>query len=119
MRTLSKLLEGGTFLEGARWHDGRWWASDFYAGRVVALTPDGVAQDVLEIEQPSGLGWLPDGSLLAVSMTGHAVWRRTPDGEVTLHADLSSLSRGEANDMVVDAAGRAYVGNYGYDLMAG
>jgi sugar lactone lactonase YvrE len=119
MRTLSTLLEGGTFFEGARWHEGHWWVSDFYAGRVVAVTPDGVAQNVLEIEQPSGLGWLPDGSLLAVSMTGHAVWRRAPSGEVTLHADLSALSRGEANDMVVDGAGRAYVGNYGYDLMAG
>jgi len=119
VRTLSTLLEGGTFFEGARWHDGRWWASDFYAGRVVAVTPGGEAEDMLAIEQPSGLGWLPDGSLLAVSMTGHAVWRRSPGGEVSLHADLSPFSRGEANDMVVDAAGRAYVGSYGYDLMAG
>jgi sugar lactone lactonase YvrE len=76
-------------------------------------------EDVLSIEQPSGLGWLPDGSLLAVSMTGHSIWRKAPDGEVTLHADLSEFSRGEANDMVVDANGRAYVGSYGYDLMAG
>jgi len=119
VRTLSTLLEGGTFFEGARWHDGRWWASDFYANRVVAVTPDGEASDELQVEQPSGLGWLPDGSLLAVSMTGHAVWRRSPDGEVSLHADLSPYSRGEANDMVVDGTGRAYVGSYGYDLMAG
>ena len=74
---------------------------------------------MLSIEQPSGLGWLPDGSLLAVSMTGHKLWRQPRDGEPTLHADISALSRGEANDMVVDASGRAYVGNYGYDLMAG
>jgi sugar lactone lactonase YvrE len=72
----------------------------------------------MQVEQPSGLGWLPDGSLLAVSMTGHSVWRSGPDGDVTMHADLAELSRGEANDMVVDAEGRAYVGNYGFDLMA-
>jgi sugar lactone lactonase YvrE len=119
MRELDLLLDGGTFFEGARWRDGRWWVSDFYANRVIAVDPGGTSEDVLSVEQPSGLGWLPDGSLLAVSMTGHRIWRLDPDGELTLHADLSEFSRGEANDMVVDAHGRAYVGNYGYDLMAG
>jgi len=119
VRALRTLIDGGTFFEGARWRDGRWWASDFYANRVIAIEVDGRAQDVMSVEQPSGLGWLPDGSLLAVSMTGHRVWRLAPDGEVSLHADLSAYSRGEANDMVVDASGIAYVGSYGFDLMAG
>lgn len=119
MRELTPLVEGGTFFEGARWHDGRWWASDFYANRVVAVSEDGGVEDVMEVEQPSGLGFLPDGSLLAVSMTGHEVWRRGPDGKSVLHADLAEFSRGEANDMVVNGDGTAYVGNYGFDLMAG
>lgn len=119
MRALHTLLEGGTFFEGARWHDGRWWVSDFYANRVLAVDTAGGFEPVMTVEQPSGLGWLPDGTLLAVSMTGHKIWRRAPDGQVTLHADLAEYSRGEANDMVVDADGRAYVGSYGFDLMAG
>jgi sugar lactone lactonase YvrE len=119
MRDLQLLLAGGTFFEGLRWRDGRWWASDFYAHRVIAVTPAGEVEEVMRIEQPSGLGWLPDGSLLAVSMTGHALWRRTPAGAVERYAELAPLSRGEANDMVVDRAGRAYVGSYGFDLMAG
>lgn len=119
MRELTLLLDGGTFFEGARWHDGRWYASDFHADRVIAVTEDGHWETVLEIEKPSGLGWLPDGTLLAVSMTGHAVWRRGPGGEPVLHADTAGFTRGEANDMLVDAAGRAYVTNYGFDLMAG
>lgn len=118
-QTLQMLAGGGTFFEGVRWHEGRWYASDFYAHRVVAVDTDGRMEDVLQLEQPSGLGWLPDGSLLAVSMTGHKVWRRALDGELSVHADLSAYSRGEANDMLVDRAGRAYVGHYGYDLMAG
>lgn len=118
-RSLHTLLQRGTFFEGARWHDGRWFVSDFYADRVIAVTPEGEVEEVMHLPQPSGLGWLPDGSLLAVSMTGHAVWRRRPDGTQTLHADLAAFSRGEANDMVVDDAGRAYVGSYGFDLMAG
>ena len=70
-------------------------------------------------EQPSGLGWLPDGSLLVVSMRDRRVLRRAPDGAVTEHADLSGHRGGHLNDMVVDAPGRAYVGNFGFDLMAG
>ncbi len=69
--------------------------------------------------QPSGLGWLPDGRLLVVSMSDHTVLRREPDGELAVHADLSGYATGHLNDMVVDADGRAYVGNFGFDLMGG
>ena len=61
-RELTTLLEGGAFFEGPRWRDGRWWVSDFYRGTVSTVTPDGEEQIVLEVpEQPSGLGWMPDG----------------------------------------------------------
>ncbi len=117
---LSTLLEGGAFFEGPRWRDGRWWVSDFYRGTVSTVTPDGVEETVLEVpQQPSGLGWMPDGSLLVVSRKDFRVLRRSPDGEVTEHADLSGMAKGHLNDMVVDAQGRAYVGNFGFDLMSG
>jgi sugar lactone lactonase YvrE len=119
-RELSTLLEGGSFFEGPRWRDGRWWVSDFYRGTVSTVTTDGTEEIVLEVpEQPSGLGWMPDGSLLVVSRKDFRVLRHTPGGEVTEHADLSGMASGHLNDMVVDAAGRAYVGNFGFDLMAG
>ncbi|MEZ5123242.1 MAG: hypothetical protein R2736_16980 [Solirubrobacterales bacterium] len=82
MRELTLLLDGGTFFEGARWRDGRWYVSDFYADRVIAVGSDGRAETVLEIAQPSGLGWLPDGALPAVSMrrcTRRASTCPTPD----------------------------------------
>ncbi|MFN8205087.1 MAG: hypothetical protein U0S48_21220 [Solirubrobacteraceae bacterium] len=113
MRELTLLLDGGTFFEGARWRDGRWYVSDFYADRVIAVGSDGRAETVLEIAQPSGLGWLPDGTLLAVSMTEHRVWRRGPRGAPVLHADIAGFTRGEANDMLIDPLERAYVTNYG------
>ena len=103
-RELSTLLEGGAFFEGPRWRDGRWWVSDFYRGTVSTVTPDGDEEIVLEVpEQPSGLGWMPDGSLLVVSRKDFRVLRRTPGGEVTEHADLSGMAAGHLNDMVVDA----------------
>src|SRR5690349_20653 len=119
-RPLEVLLEGGSFFEGPRWRDGRWWVSDFYRHHVITVDSGGREEEVLTVEaQPSGLGWMPDGSLLVVSMRDHRVLRRTSDGEVALHADVSEHCGGHLNDMVVDSQGRAYVGNFGFDLMGG
>jgi sugar lactone lactonase YvrE len=119
-RTLTPLAEGGTYFECPRWHDGRWWASDFYRHTVFAYDGDGREEPVLEVDgQPSGLGWLPDGDLLVVSMKDRRVLRRAADGAVTEHADVSALTTGHLNDMIVDRRGRAYAGNFGFDLMGG
>ena len=120
-RSLRPVLDRCSYLEGPRWHDGRLWVSDFYTERVIAVDLDGDAapQTVARVPgQPSGLGWLPDGSLLVVSMRDRRVLR-VRDGRTEVHADLSALAPWHLNDMVVDAAGRAYVGNFGFDLMAG
>lgn len=118
-RELTQLLDGGAFFEGPRWHDGRWWLSDFYRHAVYTVTEDGAEELVLEVEQqPSGLGWLPDGSLLVVSMKDQQVLRRREDGSVGVHADLSRFTDSNLNDMVVDGQGRAWIGCFGFDLMA-
>ena len=113
------LLEGLCFPEGPRWRDGALWFSDMHDQRVKRMTADGAVADVCTVPHwPSGLGWLPDGTLLVVSMTDRRVLRW--DGErLALHADLSDLASFHCNDMVVDAHGRAYVGNFGFDLHNG
>lgn len=116
-RATRVLAEGIYFGEGPRWRDGRLWFSDFQAHAVKSVSLAGDVRTELEIDdQPSGLGWMPDGSLLVVSMTKRKVLRRTPDGKLVLHADLSGIATWHCNDMVVDAQGRAYVGNFGFDL---
>lgn len=118
-RTTHVLAEGIYFGEGPRWHDGRLWFSDFYAHAVKSASLAGDVRTEFEIDdRPSGLGWLPDGSMLIVSMTKRQVLRRAADGAITVHADLSALAAFHCNDMVVDAQGRAYVGNFGFDLDA-
>lgn len=117
---MEKLLGGGVFFEGPRWHDGYWYVSDLYMSQVLRVSVDGVAEQVLEVpNQPSGLGWLPDGSLVVVSMKDRRLLRRLSDGTITEHADLSALSPYYINDMAVDGQGRAYVGTFGFDLFAG
>ena len=110
------LAEGLYFGEGPRWHDGRLWFSDFYDHAVKSIDSNGAIRTELEIDdQPSGLGWLPDGRLIVVAMHRKQVLRVDPDG-VQLHADLAAVATCHANDMVVDAQGRAYVGNFGFRL---
>lgn len=110
------LVEGLFFGEGPRWHEGRLWFSDFYdhAVKSVDLSGDLRAELTLD-DQPSGLGWLPDGRLLLVSMRQRKL-RRLDDQGLVEHADIADLTAHLCNDMVVDADGRAWVGNFGFDL---
>jgi sugar lactone lactonase YvrE len=114
------LVDGLHFGEGPRWHEDRLWFSDFFDHAIKAVDLDGNLEVVLQDPDivPSGLGWLPDGRLLFVSMVDRTVRRREHDGSVVVHADLSDIATFHCNDMVVDASGRAYVGNFGFDLDA-
>lgn len=116
MTRANMIAAGLYFGEGPRWHDGRLWFSDFHDHAVKSMdTAGGVRTELQFDDQPSGLGWLPDGRMLVVSMRRRQVLRVDPDG-VKVHADLSALATFHANDMVVDRHGRAYVGNFGFDL---
>lgn len=107
------LLDNLVFPEGPRWRDGKLWFSDMYGGRVMTVDLQGRAEVIAEVPQrPSGLGWLPDGRLLIVSMRDRRLLRLDP-GDLQTHADLSPLAGGDTNDMVVDPAGRAWIGNFG------
>jgi sugar lactone lactonase YvrE len=118
LRELRTLAEGGAFFEAPRWHEGRWWVSDFYRHAVFAIDPDGRQEEIVHVDgQPSGLGWLPDGSLLVVSMRERKLLRHK-DGHLSEYADLSEHCGGLLNDLLVDADGHAYAGNFGFDLMS-
>ena len=112
------LADGLHFGEGPRWHQGKLWFSDFFDHAVKTVDLTGTVETKLTVAgRPSGLGWLPDGRLLVVSMTDRLLLRFEPDALV-VHADLSGIATFHCNDMVVDAVGRAYVGNFGFDLDA-
>lgn len=120
-REFETILSGFTYFEGPRWRDGRFWASDMYTNQVISVLEDGSELRVeaqLDVP-PAGIAWLPDGRLLVVATSDKKVLRREPDGTLVTHGDLSGEVSGWANDIVVDAAGRAFVGQFGFDLFAG
>jgi sugar lactone lactonase YvrE len=120
------VLDGLWFGEGPRWHDGALWFSDMHGHRVLRVTFDdgvqhGTAETVVEVthDEPSGLGWLPDGRLLVVAMETQKLLRVEPDGRVAEHGDLTGLARGSINDMIVAADGTAYIGDMGQRIHEG
>ena len=116
-----KTLVGGlSFTECPRWRDGRLYFSDFYTHRVLAIAMDGSVETIAKVPgQPSGLGFLPNGEMLIVSMRDRRIMRRKHDGTLVQHADLSHLATFHVNDMLVDSDGRAWAGNFGFDLHGG
>ncbi len=117
-RRLDTLAGGGAFFESPRWHEGRLWVSDFWRHHVVAISMNGTAETVAKVPgSPSGLGWQPDGTLLVVSMRDNKLLRAS-NGTTTQFADLSALSGGTSNDMVVDTVGRAYIGTIDFTAFA-
>jgi sugar lactone lactonase YvrE len=120
MGRFETLATGLAFGEGPRWRDGRLYVSDMHSRRVIAVGLDGGVELVAEVPwKPSGLGFLPDGRMLIASMQDRTVLRREPDGTLVPHADLKALAPWHINDMLVDGEGRAWVGNFGFDLHGG
>lgn len=119
MATFSTLVKDLSLPEAPRWHDGKLWFSDIHEGRVLTANESEAVAVVVKVpNQPSGLGWLPSGELLIVSMLDRQLlcW----DGDqLRVYADLSGLASYLCNDMVVDAVGRAYVGGAGPELRDG
>lgn len=118
-RQVSVVLEQLVFPECPRWHEGRLFFSDMHGGRVMAIDETGQVEVICVVpRRPAGLGWLPDGGMLVVSMTDRRLMR-LDGGRLVQVADLTELAPFHCNDMVVGTDGRAYVGNFGFDIDAG
>ncbi len=118
-RKLKTLMDGLTFGEGPRWHNNKFYFSDFYSHRVYTLDLEGNYEIIVEVpNQPSGLGWMPDDTMLIVSMKDRKLLA-FKDNALEERADLHELAGFHCNDMVVDEAGNAYIGNFGFNTYAG
>ena len=105
-----EVAAGFVFPEAPRWFDGALWLSDIHAHTVCRIDDHGEVRVVARLDdRPSGLGFLPDGTPLVVSMLDRRLLRITASG-VREHADLRGHCDGFLNDMVVDSRGVAYVG---------
>jgi sugar lactone lactonase YvrE len=110
------LVRDLAFPEDPRWHEGHLYFSDMLDRRVCRVDDDGQLTTIVTIEDsPSGLGFLPGGDMLVVSMYHEVLLRVGADGGTRIHADLGPLAGAGVNDMAVDRQGRAYVVQFGGD----
>ncbi|OBA83967.1 gluconolactonase [Mycobacterium sp. 1164966.3] len=108
------LAQGFCFGEGPRWFEGLLWFSDMLGEAVHTSDMRGSLTTLpLPGHTPSGLGFRPDGSLLIVSTDDRQVLRYDGETVVTV-ADLSHITPANLGDMVVDDAGRAYIGSQAF-----
>jgi sugar lactone lactonase YvrE len=113
-RERATVLDGLSFCEGPRWHDGALYLADMHRHQVPRIDKAGTAETIAQhASAVSGIGWLPDGTLLVVAMEGE-ILRLGPAG-LSRHADLSGQAAHGVNDMIVHPGGRAYMGQFGYD----
>lgn len=113
----SIMLDNGRYFEGPRWHAGRLWFVDCFARTLLSLGPAGDCEQhaALKDDTPCGLGILPDGSLVVLTMFRKRLLKYA-NGQLSLYADLSQIAAGTIDDMIVDGLGRCYVGDLGFDL---
>ncbi|WP_275447412.1 SMP-30/gluconolactonase/LRE family protein [Gordonia sp. McavH-238-E] len=123
-----RVATGFSWPECPRWHDDTLWFSDMYTATLKTVDSSGnvrTAVDATGRRTPDGVpvvlggfGWLPDGRLIVVSMHERLVLvhgGRDPD-DLEVYADIAPFCPSAANDMVVDADGRAYVTQLGFDI---
>ena len=113
------VADGFVFLEAPRWHDNRLWVSDVFDSKLYTVTEKGTRSLVCNVPgRPAGIGFLPDKTPIVVSCADKKLMK-VSEGVLSVYADLTGVAAGDLNDLVVDDAGRAYVGNFGYDLFGG
>jgi sugar lactone lactonase YvrE len=120
MAQLHTLVTGLGLVESPRWHDGRLWVSDWFAGEILAVDLAGESEVMTHVSSfPICFDWLPDGRLLIVSGREGRVLRREPDGSLVTHAELCQLSRYPWNEIDVDGRGNIYLNCINFDFPTG
>jgi sugar lactone lactonase YvrE len=117
MNEIRTLLTDRGLLESPRWHNDRWYVSDWSAGEVFTVDAEGHVEVVAQVASlPLCTAFRPDGRLVIVSSPQGRLLLREPDGTLVPYVDLG---RPGWNDIVVDGRGNAYVNGAGYDPATG
>ena len=112
MNQTQVLVQGLGFPESTRWRDGCVWVCNWGTGEVLAVTSGGACKTAARIEAqtiPFSIDWLPDGRMLVIDGPRRLLLAEGFDGNLDTLADLTDFGAAPFNELVVDAAGNAYV----------
>jgi sugar lactone lactonase YvrE len=117
VKTLADSTTGLKFTESPRWHNGKLWFLDIHDKRIKTVDLSGSVATVLELPfLPNAFGLTPEGNFVV----GDAFQRRIHrmEGTVLEHvADISNVTQFCLSDGIVDAKGRLFVGDIGYNFL--
>jgi len=117
IKTLADPTTGLKFTESPRWHNGKLWFLDIHDKRIKTVDLSGSVATVLELPfLPNAFGLTPEGTFVV----GDAFQRRIHrmEGTVLMQvADISNVTQFCLSDGIVDAKGRLYVGDIGYNFL--
>src|SRR6266508_2675699 len=99
---VTTLLSGIAMGESARWHEGRFWFSDWVAGEILAVDPDGTADVVARSTSfPFCFDWLADETMVVTGAKGlerFAPGEPGETGSLIPLVDMTSLIEGGWNE---------------------
>ncbi len=119
---LATLMTDIAMGESARWHEGRFWMSDWVAGEILAVDVEGPTAGQREVVArstsfPFCFDWIADGTMLVTGSNG--LERLDPDGTLVPYVELRDISSFGWNEVVVDPRGSAFVNNINFDMSRG
>jgi len=108
--------QGLKFTESPRWHDGKLWFLDIHGKSIKTVELDGRLTTVVDLPfLPNGFGISADGSLIFGDALGRKMFRW--DGKLLQPmADAAHLTVFCLSDGILDAKGRLYIGDIGYNF---
>jgi len=117
VKTLASSATGIKFTESPRWHNDKLWFLDIHDKRIKTVDLSGSVTTVLELPfLPNAFGLTPQG----IFVVGDAFQRRIHRMEGTALkqvADISNITNFCLSDGIVDAQGRLYVGDIGFNFV--
>lgn len=116
-RILAAATTGLKFTESPRWYNDKLWFLDIHDKRIKTVDLAGTVTTALDLPfLPNAFGFTPDGAIIVGDAFQRQIYR--VDGTtLELLADLSGLTKFCLSDGIVDAQGRLYVGDIGYDFV--
>lgn len=114
--TLAEASTGLKFTESPRWHGDKLWFIDIHDNRIKTVDLAGTVATELELPFiPNGFGLAPNGDIIVGDAFQRWIYRGK-GGSLQRVADISGLTKFCLSDGIVDAKGRLYVGDIGYNF---
>lgn len=117
IQTLVDATKGLKFTESPRWHKDKLWFIDIHDKRIKTVDLSGSVATVLDLPFiPNAFGLTPEGTIVVGDAFQRKIYRKATSNLEQI-ADISGLTTFCLSDGIVDAQGRLYVGDIGYNFV--